>query len=69
MMNTNEAPPLYPMVPEEELEKMSAEEFADYGEKLAMSAIARYAGRPELMLAENPHLNFRNPPKAKKPAA
>jgi hypothetical protein len=65
----NEAPPLYPQLPPGELEKMSLQEQADYLFERGKSPIARYGGRPELMLKENPHLDFQNPPQKAKPPA
>lgn len=47
---------------------MSPKEQADYASKVAITAIARWGGRPELYLKENPEMNFRNPPKKGNPA-
>lgn len=68
-MNENEAPPLHPKVSLEDFEKMSPEEQSDYLFQLGKAAIARYAGRLDLFLKENPQLDFEHPPKKVNPAA
>ena len=62
----NEAPPLYPKVSQEEMERMSPEELDDYLNKGAQAAAARWGGRSALFLKENPAMDFRNPPAAEK---
>jgi hypothetical protein len=39
---------------------MTLKEKADYAGRQAQAAVARYAGRPELLLKENPHRNFKS---------
>jgi hypothetical protein len=51
----NAPPPLPPLVSHEEFARMSLKEKAEYLGKEAQARIARYAGRPELYLQENPH--------------
>jgi hypothetical protein len=46
----------------EELEADRSAAAASAG-RMMQGSIARYAGRPELMLQENPHRNFVDPPK------
>jgi hypothetical protein len=58
MTTNNEAPPLHPQVPEEVFDKMTREERREYTFQRERSAIARYGGRPELFLKENPQLDF-----------
>jgi hypothetical protein len=38
---------------------MTLAEKADYEGRMAQAAIARYAGRADLLIAENPHRDFR----------
>lgn len=60
--NVKQAPPLHPKVSAEELQRMSPDERLEHSKKVAIAAVARYGGRPDLMLQENPHLDFLNPP-------
>ena len=39
---------------------MTLKEQANYLGRLTQAAVARYAGRPDLLLKENPHRDFRN---------
>jgi len=45
------------------LAAMTPEEQADYLHEMGIASGNRYAGNPELLLKEQPHRDFRNPPK------
>ena len=55
----DDPPPLPPMVTEQALQEMAIAEQADYFGALSQISIARYGGRPGLLLKENPSLDFR----------
>lgn len=41
------------------LEQMTPEEQADYIHRMGIASLERYAGRPELLMEECPHRDFR----------
>jgi hypothetical protein len=46
-----------------DLSKLSPQQLAQHLSKLAVESLIRYGGNPDLLLKENPHRDFRNPPK------
>ena len=52
---SNEAPPLLPNLPQEEFDRMTLKEKAAFAGRQAQAAVARYGGRPELMIQEHPY--------------
>jgi hypothetical protein len=65
MSTTDNAPPLHPKISRKQLAKMSPREQAEHAQRVAIQAIKRYGGNPELLLKEHPELDFRNPPPPK----
>ena len=55
----DEPPPLPATPSQEEFDRMSMEQQMEWAFDHSKAAIARYAGRPELYLAENPAMDFR----------
>jgi hypothetical protein len=54
----SDAPQLHPALSPEQVEKLSADEVADYLSDRGLSNLNRYAGRPDLLIQENPHRDF-----------
>jgi hypothetical protein len=52
-----------PLVNPKHLEEMTPAQVADHLTKGSLESLRRYAGRPDLLLKEHPHRDFRNPPK------
>jgi hypothetical protein len=48
MSTTDNAPPLYPKIPRKQLAKMSPRQQGEHAQRVAIQAIKRYGGHPEL---------------------